>query len=573
MAKMETNHTYNMSNPWIARREPTICTWKPDYNRGYINNMSVSLKADFTLFSEQQIIDYVRMMKAFGFNGIQVCDGCYNWRTGSYKFIHSQYRRLANALHAEGMSFTYWIWAASFDGHGWHDDDVVYTSSTGGSAYDDPAVFACFNKYYDIYAELADVTDLLIAHFNDPGYLRDKEDIFAFTRLLESKFRAINPNIRMGVDTWGSPDSFPGELVNAGFKDYLLMELPFIPSWREPGKRARFREGVKRAGCELGMWGWYTAEYEIDQLASMYVNSKVLKDVYNRTRSEGDSVMVPTYWSEMDSNHVINLFSMYCSGQLLIDPERDPAELLREIAYMIYGNEHGETVLQVLHLIEDARSGDSWETYWWTEAGYVLGGHDPADILKRAEALLPELRTASRDHTNRSSIPLPLEPYEILELILPHVDQILQYARFRLDMEKLRKMRDDGADKEALYNELDRIWNPIPNYNTVVGVFGQIEARAQNRTVYSFARECGFEPPKRPGHRFDIKKHYVENLIGLQRGRSYCVYVNHDFFEGGNLFPDENEAVIHELVSEGVFAKKDDALYLSNWRDYLYDTN
>lgn len=75
--------------------------------------------------------------------------------------------------------------------------------------------------------------------------------------------------------------------------------------------------------------------------------------------------------------------------------------LLREITEMVYGTEHCDTVLSALELIRDARSGDTWTSYWWTEDGYVLGGNDPEDIEKRAEQSLAEIKKAALDRETR----------------------------------------------------------------------------------------------------------------------------------------------------------------------------
>ena len=67
---------FTAQNPWVAEREATLCTWKFDYNRGYISNMSVSLINDFMCLSERQIKNYALMIKECGFTGIQVTDIC-----------------------------------------------------------------------------------------------------------------------------------------------------------------------------------------------------------------------------------------------------------------------------------------------------------------------------------------------------------------------------------------------------------------------------------------------------------------------------------------------------------------
>ena len=127
--------SFSVEKPWIAEREATVCTWKVDYNRGYISNMNSSLMVDFMTMSDRQLLDYVKMMKACGFTGIQVTDMVSAWRaSNSFEFVHDRYKVLAKFLHENGMKFTVWCWAAEFSGHGWHDDDVAYRSQKEGES-------------------------------------------------------------------------------------------------------------------------------------------------------------------------------------------------------------------------------------------------------------------------------------------------------------------------------------------------------------------------------------------------------------------------------------------------------
>ncbi|MBQ3867584.1 MAG: hypothetical protein II789_03455, partial [Clostridia bacterium] len=76
---------YSIDHPWIAEREATVCTWKFDYDRGYISNLNVSLLNDFMSLSARQLRDYAEMLKTCGFTGIQVMDICAAWRaSGSW---------------------------------------------------------------------------------------------------------------------------------------------------------------------------------------------------------------------------------------------------------------------------------------------------------------------------------------------------------------------------------------------------------------------------------------------------------------------------------------------------------
>ncbi len=574
-------NSYSVNNPWIAKREPIVCLWKPDYNRGFISNMNTSLLVDVMCFSDKQLEDYALMMKACGFTGVQVTDMCTAWRhSSSPEFVHDRLKVLANALHKHGMEFSLWTWSAEFSGHGWHDDEVRYVPENGGRAIDDPKVRATFEKYYDIYAEMAPYTDRVIAHYYDPGNLPTMDDVVDFLRLFADKFKAANPSVQICVDTWGSPPEFPDRLVEAGFEDIMLMELPFLPNWSEEGKRARFREGVKALECGLGSWGWYTCEYEIDQHAMMSVNNRVLKDVYKQVQTQGDHVMIPSYWSEMDSYHVLNFFSLYAAGHLLTDPDADPDILLEESAAAVAGDADAESLLYALELIRDARSGDTWASYWWTheDGKYnVLYTTDPVEILKRAtkaKNLLEELVAKKLDC---AKINLPLKPWKIMKLMLPHVEQILKFAEFRIGFRKLEEMYEAEGDTEAVRAYLADIYKPMPEYNCIIGLWGQPEAIEQFKMLDAFSKRSGIPLPHIGWKDHYYKRRLVDYLTVISRQQpGEQVFVDDIFYEYGYAFggADETKYLVDELVREGVLVRREDGkVALANYETTRYDFN
>ncbi len=549
--------SFSVENPWMKERESILCGWKPDYNRGKINNMNMNLSVDWYSFSNRQLRDYVKMIKACGFTGIQISDDCSHWRWfNNYEICHDKMKVFAQALRDEGMKVTLWVWAATFTGYGWVDETAVYTPKNGGKAYDDPDVFATFNKYYDIYADFAPYADKLILHFFDPGYLTDLDDVIRFTKLIESKFRAINPDILLGVDTWSCPEQFPQKLIEAGLGDAMLME---VNSWEREQRRA-FRQGVKQLGLNLGEWSWYLADMEIDQSAWMVVNAKVEKEVYNRIRNDGDDIMVPSYWSEMDSYHVMNVFSLYCAGHLLINPEEDPDKLVRDVAYAIYGEKHGAAAEYALQLIQDGRSGSTWEEYWWPHPTRYKPLFDPEKIYARAQKAFALMQTVAADGDICTDFPLPISPTAIARLMLPHLEQIRDFAKFYLDFEQLEQQAQAVSSKEELYMLVDKLWNPVYEYNTIVGVWGQREARAQATTVYIFCQSHGIPMPKKPLYYYQLKKRYYEYLVSDAKSENSDTLWRHAyeanlpfyFYEDEILADLETEGLIQQLPGEKI---------------------
>ena len=66
---------------------------------------------------------------------------------------------------------------------------------------------------------------------------------------------------------------------------------------------------------------------------------------------------------------------------------------------------------------------------------------------------------------------------------MPHLRQIRAYAEFRLKLAEIRKAAENGTGHDTLQKMLDDALQPIPEFNTWVGVFGTPETRAQDRQL------------------------------------------------------------------------------------------
>ena len=555
---------------WIEEREAIVTLWNLNYARGTYLDSDVSTKTNILDFTEEQIYEYVKMLRYCGFTGVQVTEMCSTWAaTDGYEAGHEKLRMIADAAHSMDMKFTMWVWGAEFADTGWVDDEVINFYGSGDFARNDPAVQAVFDKYYNIYAQLADCCDRVIGHYYDPGNLLYAEDIAFYAKMLKDKCLAVNPDIDFGISCW--VDVYDKNVfVQTLGNDVTLYEC----GWREnPGTYATFRTEISGYGCRLGTWAWNTCEMETDQLAQMNFNLEIIRSVYNTAR-QYDHIMKPSYWSEMDANHVINVFSLYCAGQLLINPDATSEEIYKQISTATVGPEYAETFAEILSIIQDARSGTSYDTYFWKNENYLLKSADyPAEsILVRCEQVLPILDEMIEKEIESYSLPLPLPLNDVLQLIRPHLLQIQAYAQFRVNLQELEKDYAEGVDLQVLGKRLYEISEPIKNYNTVIGAWGQIEARAQYEMVMAFCEKTGLEVPMHASFQNERKQRIMAQLITYQMEADEPHKVSDTFYQWGLAYgPEETARLVQELVDEGLLIRDEDGLvYLANWDNYIY---
>jgi hypothetical protein len=301
----------------------------------------------------------------------------------------------------------------------------------------------------------------------------------------------------------------------------------------------------------------------------MFVNAQLLSRFYRQIRDGVSRIQPLTYWSEMEAYHLNNIFTMYASAQLLWNPDRDPDEILREIALGIYGPRNGEPVYRALKLIEDARSGPTWDTYWWTQPAHRLGTEDPASDLRRAGEAIAAFEKMTPDATFVPKFPLPFPPATFIELTLPHLRQIRAFADFRLKAAGVRAAAKNGASKEQLAQLARAAWQPVPEYNTWIGTWGQPEAAMQEQMVGKLAKELDLELPAPGWMRFRDAERLLQEIQGEQRS-SETPWIFKLRSGAAMRWPLEKvRDRLQLLVENGAVEKTGEGAYrLANWEAY-----
>ena len=556
--------------PWKSSRAYMLVNWRPDDVRTKFYNRMVDKRVDPFRYSDEQLQNYVRMFDDLGFNGVQLGESSISWSmTGSKEAYQEILRRVARAAHANGQQVSYLMWAAEFN-VGWIDPDVVYKPAPGFTAFTDPRVRRSFEKYYDHYSQLAPDVDMVIGHWFDAGRLESIDDVISYQKLLREKMLARNPNLKFGVNTWGRSDFLPA-LIDAGMTDFVLLESS-LPQFVTMDKRIEFRKKAKAAGFRVGLWGWYMTEYETDQVPNMHVNGHVLKEYIDAIRRQAEPILESSYWSEMEAYHIANIYTMSQAASLLWNPDRDPDEILREVVDAIWGPKDAPGIYAALKLIEDARSGPSWETYSYRSPKRRDGTENPAEDARRARESLRRLALLTPDSSYVPKVRVPFGREMLLEILLPHLEQIRLFAEFRLKFKELEKLKAEGAKPEMLRVRLAEIWKPIPEFNTWIGTYGQGEAWRQETVVRQFCKEAGIKPPTprwkvvRDCHRA------LEKLEGEQRVRPEAVEIKADSVAAEfSLQPDYAQDIMDQLTSDGWLEKSGENQYrLVHWAEIAF---
>jgi hypothetical protein len=166
--------------------------------------------------------------------------------------------------------------------------------------------------------------------------------------------------------------------------------------------------------------------------------------------------------------------------------------------------------------------------------------------------------------------PLPFAPQVFVDLMLPHLEQIRQFAEFRLKLDEIRQTAREGATPDALEAMLSLAWQPIPEYNTWVGTFGTPELRAQKQMVSQLAKELKLKVRDPAWLVFQEADRVLQHLQRLQ-GQAVGPKVFRLRDATGQFFwsPERTADRVEFLIARGVLERTGpDGFQLPNWRDF-----
>ena len=278
-----------------------------------------------------------------------------------------------------------------------------------------------------------------------------------------------------------------------------------------------------------------------------------------------------SYWSEMEAYHLNNIFTMYAAGQLLWNPDRNPDEILSEIANGIWGPRNGPQILKALKLIQDTRSGPTWDTYWTNKSKLLAA--DPNIDLQRATECIAAFEQMKTDNEFVPKFPLPFPPSTFVELIIPSLKEIQQLAKSRVDIAEIRKAAANGVSKTELSNMVTSAWTPVLEYNNWIGMFGAPEAATQEKMFNQLVTDLGLQVTAPRWVRWRDANRLLQVLQNKQRNYSEPYTFKSDetiIWRSFSWTKEKGLSRFELLLDNGCIEKAGANTYrLANWLEYI----
>ncbi len=395
---------------------------------------------------------YVDMLRAFGYNSIQLYD---SWES----YLDAGWGQDPNGKWPKG-----WEDGAKADERDWPqkcDSIGDYARSSGLRA----TIFLWGNAAFDyrtkrIYWALcpndrgdrdileqhwqhqtahAPHFDHFITHWGDPGGCKKNGCTIETAQRIHvdllNRFRKLNPKIESSFSLWMLADERFGRW--AGYKGVetvakggILPDDVMLSVHAEHNKfdEKELRE-IVRCGRRAGMWTWYLVNNEI--IPSMYSRTKALREFYDALPADAPGLIA---WQSIDNNnHVVNLHTLYVCAKLMLDRSADPHAAQREFLEGALGRENAGNAEIALDAIEAIRP-------MW---GYKYGDA-PLDVAlaRRAEAASRKVKVAKGF---KPAWPMPVTPAEYAEEIVAQTEALREFAEFSAAAAEAEKLKSPAA--------------------------------------------------------------------------------------------------------------------------------
>ncbi len=478
------NENREKQDAFIRTREVMCCC----PNAPFWNDLAPAMKQKYFMpyWSEARLRRHLEMIKAFGFNSIQVTAcGQVALNSGVRQEIWQEKLILTCRMARElGLGVSQFVWGSYFY-------DIDRNVSVGDLDWHNPADRKRMEEFFRAEAFLAPWLDRVVTHWVDPGGAKvgcpqcSIDTAVEIHNSMLAIFRAQNPRIRGAFSNWmlnwmseewpaseegwqpgrwrgytgvpvltGNPGLDRNSDIGIGRTNYTwgdgMAERHAVSRIKVPDLQT-----IAAAGRSAGVWSWYTTDVEI--LPALHVRTAILQDYFNRMP---DEVQRGLSWLSVEDNcHGLNMQNLFIAGRLMQDRRQDANVLLDEFAVILVGKTQAAPVAQALRAIEQVRSSDTPYLVW--AGGATLpspGATDPKRLslewiqINRAniEGAIRVLAPVSVAPSFTPALPLTLSPAEYLEELRAHLEAIRQYLTFLGETVKVAQLASQKASPEKI---------------------------------------------------------------------------------------------------------------------------
>jgi hypothetical protein len=417
---------------------------------------------------------YVDMLKAFGFNSLQLYDLSQRylnsgWRVGSDDWSGwpeegpkradprdwpEKMDAVADYAHSIGLRTSLFIWGnAAFDYRNNTIPAFIVNGKIQEANYlepDDPASLEILAQYWDHQAEHAPHFDHIVTHWADPGGCKGPACTIESAQKLHNEIvrrcRKKNPNIQSTFSLWMLNSSRFSKW--RGYKDvHTVLDAGILPAdvmLCLGGNSGRIKlpdaKAISKAGRNVGVWGWYLADNEIRP--SMHVRTNALGGAFGKLPPDAHNLIE---WYSIDSNcHGLNMQNLYVAGKLMRNPKADARAALREFIVGAFGVENVAGVEKVFRAIESTRG------FW----SYKSTSPANLSIAREAHKLAMEITIPNGF---KPAFPMVISSRQLAKELVAQTEVIVEFYEFNIAAVKVEQMRKEGAAKDKIKAAIENL--------------------------------------------------------------------------------------------------------------------
>jgi hypothetical protein len=444
-------------------------------------------------WSEARLRRHLEMLKAFGFNSIQVSTNpCIAlWVGADYQTFRQHQLFMCRTAKALGMAVSVFVWGAAVADPSRKGAGMLEAQQVSELDWHKPEDRIRLEAWYQSQSEdFASLADRVITHWVDPGHHQQGgiDTVVEMHNHILGIYREKNPKIQGYLSAWFM-DNFVDQRYPGYTDEGVLAAHPALDrnsgvalgrlnyscdgenskggntgetlADRESLISGKILDAIVANGRQAGIWGWYTTDNEINP--ALHVRTEVMQNYFRNLPPQTRKKLA---WHSIDDNFPgLNMQNLYVAGKLMQDPTLDAGKLLEEFARGFVGAANAPALTAALRAIEQARTRSLLYNAKVEDALAPVSGAKGAplpaswleDTSKAMDAAIAGMKTVKLAPDFKTAWPVTMEPVEYLAELDAHLEAIWQMLAFLKGEREVEKRQAAGAPKEKIEAAIDAL--------------------------------------------------------------------------------------------------------------------